>query len=70
MKLDVRLEQRKWDKIHGCTAANPKTDMKANFDHAVGVAMTSHQVIGADTPNLAILISCVRRILVLKQQIE
>jgi len=25
----VRLEQRKWDRIHGWTTANLKTDMKA-----------------------------------------
>lgn len=48
--------------------------MKANFDRlidgAVGAARTSYSAIGSVTPNLAILISCVGRKLVLKQRIE
>jgi hypothetical protein len=48
--------------------------MKANFDRLVdgasGAARTSHQAIGSTTPDLAILISCVGRKLVLKQRIE
>jgi hypothetical protein len=48
--------------------------MKANFDRlidgAVGAARTSYQAIGSITPDLAILISCVGRKLVLKQRIE
>ncbi len=48
--------------------------MKANFDHlvdgAVGAAKTSYEAIGSTSPELAILISCVGRKLVLKQRIE
>jgi len=48
--------------------------MKANFDRlidgATGAARTSHQALGAGTTELAILISCVGRKLVLKQRIE
>lgn len=48
--------------------------MKANFDRlidgAIGAAQTSHQAIGAVSPELAILISCVGRKLVLRQRIE
>jgi len=48
--------------------------MKANFDRlidgAAGAARTSYQAIGSATPDLAILISCVGRKLVLKQRIE
>jgi hypothetical protein len=48
--------------------------MKANFDRlidgATGAARTSRQAIGSATPELAILISCVGRKLVLKQRIE
>jgi hypothetical protein len=48
--------------------------MKANFDRlidgATGAARTSHQAIGSGATELAILISCVGRKLVLKQRIE
>jgi len=48
--------------------------MKANFDRlidgATGAAQTSFRAIGSKTPELAILISCVGRKLVLKQRIE
>jgi hypothetical protein len=48
--------------------------MKANFDRlidgAVGAARTSYQAIGSTTPDLALLISCVGRKLLLKQRIE
>jgi len=48
--------------------------MKANFerllDGASGAAKTSYEAIGSDSPDLAILISCVGRKLVLKQRIE
>jgi hypothetical protein len=48
--------------------------MKANFDRlidgATGAAKTSHQAIGSAAPELAILISCVGRKLVLKQRVE
>jgi hypothetical protein len=48
--------------------------MKANFerliDGAVGAARTSAEAIGPHTPELAILISCVGRKLILKQRIE
>jgi hypothetical protein len=48
--------------------------MKANFDRlidgAIGAAQTSFQAIGSHTPELALLISCVGRKLVLKQRIE
>jgi hypothetical protein len=48
--------------------------MKANFDRlidgAIGAAKTSYQAIGSASPDLAILISCVGRKLVLKQRIE
>jgi hypothetical protein len=48
--------------------------MKANFerliDGAIGAAQTSRKVIGSLSPDLAILISCVGRKLVLKQRIE
>ncbi len=48
--------------------------MKANFDRlidgAVGAAQTSYHAIGNMSPDLALLISCVGRKLVLKQRIE
>jgi hypothetical protein len=48
--------------------------MKANFDRlidgAVGAARTSYQALGSTSPDLAILISCVGRKLVLKQRVE
>jgi hypothetical protein len=48
--------------------------MKANFDRlidgAVGAAQTSYEAIGGASPELALLISCVGRKLVLKQRIE
>jgi len=48
--------------------------MKANFDRliegAIGAARTSHEAVGSGSPDLAILISCVGRKLVLKQRVE
>ena len=48
--------------------------MKANFDRlidgAVGAAQTSYEAMGNTSPELALLISCVGRKLVLKQRIE
>lgn len=48
--------------------------MKANFDRLVdgahGAAKTSYEAIGSSAPDLAILISCVGRKLVLKQRTE
>ncbi|TAJ10777.1 MAG: hypothetical protein EPO61_00405 [Nitrospirae bacterium] len=48
--------------------------MKANFDRlidgAVGAARTSYEALGSSSPDLAVLISCVGRKLVLKQRIE
>jgi hypothetical protein len=48
--------------------------MKANFDRlidgATGAARTSYEAIGSSPPDLAVLISCVGRKLVLKQRIE
>lgn len=48
--------------------------MKANFerlvDGAAGAASMSHEALGKTTPDLAILISCVGRKLVLKQRVE
>ena len=48
--------------------------MKANFDRlidgAVGAAKTSYQAVGSSAPDLALLISCVGRKLLLKQRIE
>ncbi len=48
--------------------------MKANFDRlidgAVRAAKTSYEAIGSSSPDLAILISCVGRKMVLKQRIE
>ncbi len=48
--------------------------MKANFDRlisgATGAAQTSYKAIGSTSPELALLISCVGRKLVLKQRIE
>ena len=48
--------------------------MKANFDRlidgAAGAAKTSYQALSASSPDLAILISCVGRKMVLKQRIE
>ena len=48
--------------------------MKANFDRLVdgaqGAAKTSYEAIGSTSPELAILISCVGRKLVLKQRTE
>lgn len=48
--------------------------MKANFDRlidgAIGAAETSHQAMGSTSPDLAVLISCIGRKLVLKQRVE
>ena len=48
--------------------------MKANFDRlvdgATGAAKTSYEAVGSISPDLAVLISCVGRKLVLKQRIE
>lgn len=48
--------------------------MKANFDRlvdgAAGAALASHEMLGSVEPELAVLISCVGRKLVLKQRIE
>lgn len=48
--------------------------MKANFDRlvdgAAGAAHNGHQMLGSSEPELALLISCVGRKLVLKQRIE
>jgi hypothetical protein len=48
--------------------------MKANLDRlidgAVGAAKTSHEAVGSVPPELAILISCVGRKMVLGQRIE
>jgi hypothetical protein len=48
--------------------------MKANFDRlvdgAAGAARTSVQAVGTDSPDLAVLISCVGRKMVLGQRIE
>ena len=48
--------------------------MKANFDRlidgAVGAARATYETVGSSSPELAILISCVGRKLVLKQRIE
>jgi hypothetical protein len=48
--------------------------MKANFDRlidgAVGAAQTSYGALGKASPELALLISCVGRKLVLKQRVE
>ena len=48
--------------------------MKANFDRLVdgahGAAKTSYEAIGSSSPDLAVLISCVGRKLVLKQRTE
>jgi hypothetical protein len=48
--------------------------MKANFDRlidgAVGAARTTYEAIGSAEPDLALLISCVGRKLVLKQRVE
>jgi hypothetical protein len=48
--------------------------MRANFDRlldgATGAAQTCFEAIGSRTPDVAILISCVGRKLVLKQRIE
>jgi hypothetical protein len=48
--------------------------MKANFDRlidgATGAARTSMEALGSSSPDLAILISCVGRKLVLKQRVE
>ncbi|MES1240699.1 MAG: FIST N-terminal domain-containing protein [Acidobacteriota bacterium] len=48
--------------------------MKANFDRlidgAVGAARTSYEAVGSASPDLAILVSCVGRKLVLAQRVE
>lgn len=48
--------------------------MKANFDRlidgAVGAARTSHEAVGTSSPDLALLVSCVGRKLVLGQRVE
>lgn len=48
--------------------------MKANFDRlidgAVGAARTSYEAVGSSSPDLALLVSCVGRKLVLGQRVE
>ena len=48
--------------------------MKANFDRlidgAVGAARTSYEAVGSTSPDLALLVSCVGRKLVLAQRVE
>lgn len=48
--------------------------MRANFDRLIdgagGAARTSYEAVGSQTPDLALLISCVGRKMVLKQRIE
>jgi len=48
--------------------------MKANFDRLIdgasGAATTSYEAIGSASPDLAILISCVGRKMILKQRVE
>jgi len=48
--------------------------MKANFDRlidgAIGAAKTSYEAVGSQSPDLAILISCVGRKMVLGQRVE
>ena len=48
--------------------------MKANFDRlidgAVGAARTSYEAVGYASPDLALLVSCVGRKLVLQQRVE
>lgn len=48
--------------------------MKANFDRlidgAVGAAKTSYEALGSSSPDIAILISCVGRKMILKQRTE
>jgi hypothetical protein len=48
--------------------------MKANFDRlidgAIGAAKTSYQALGSTLPDLAVLISCVGRKLILRQRVE
>lgn len=48
--------------------------MKANFDRlidgAIAASETSYQAVGSTSPDLAVLISCIGRKLVLKQRIE
>jgi hypothetical protein len=48
--------------------------MKANFDRlidgAVGAAKTSSEALGTTSPDLAVLVSCVGRKLILKQRTE
>jgi hypothetical protein len=48
--------------------------MKANFDRLIdgahGAAEATHEAVGSSSPELAILISCVGRKLVLKQRVE
>jgi hypothetical protein len=48
--------------------------MKANCDRlvdgAIGAAKTSYEAVGSSSPDLAVLVSCISRKLVLKQRIE
>jgi len=48
--------------------------MKANLDRlvdgAIGAAKTSYEAVGSSSPDLAVLVSCISRKLVLKQRIE
>jgi hypothetical protein len=48
--------------------------MRANLDRlvdgAIGAARTSYEAIGSSSPDLAVLVSCISRKLVLKQRIE
>ena len=44
--------------------------MTGLIDGAVGAAKTSHEALGSSSPDIAILISCVGRKMILKQRTE
>jgi len=72
--LSVDEEKQSMTFAGGLTEGAYARFMKANIDRLVDgaseAATTSYEAIGSTTPDLAILISCIGRKLVLKQRIE
>lgn len=58
------------DVPEGAYARLMKANLERLVDGAIGAAQTSYEAIGSTSPDLAILISCVGRKLVLKQRVE
>jgi hypothetical protein len=58
------------DMPEGCYARFMKANFDRLIDGAVGAARTSYEAVGSTSPDLAVLVSCVGRKLVLGQRVE